>query len=123
PRPWRGPVGSGVRVHPRGCLGPGGHLEDEPNTVHDLFLAGSGDLPVGGDEGDGPLGDVLADTDTDLSGGVDGKQRTGLEDTAATHGRSRVDVFRDGVLHEALRRQDRYAASGHPTHPAEVVDV
>ncbi len=112
-----------VEVHLGRGLGAGRHLEDDAHPVDDLLLAGTGDGPIGRDEGDRAGGSGLPQPHADLAARPGRDARAGVEQAPAGHGRSHVDVLGDRVLHEVLGGQDGHVALGDPADPAEVVDV
>ena len=118
-----------VEVHRRRRLGPGGQLEDHPDAVDDLLLAGLDDLDRRRDEGDRPERGRLPEAGGELAVGPALEQRPVHVAGAARHRRAGEDVLADRMLEEAGRGEDRDPAGvdvllgDDAAGAAEMVDV
>jgi len=117
------PVGE-EEVHLRRGLGAGGELEDDADAVDRLLLAGVRDVEGGRDERYGAGRGAHAQAAAELAVRAAGQVLAVHVRGAAVHRGARVDVLRDGVLHEMGGRDHGNAgAVADAAGAAEVVHV
>ena len=116
-------------VHLGGRLGVGRVLEDHLDAVDGEVLEVLADQHVGRDQAGIAMGHVLADRLVHMAEGAARQQGAVLDAAAPAHGITREDVFGNGFVQEAFRRDDLHLAGvhvglvHHTPHTAEVVHV